>query len=179
MSIQDLIFLKNNSQKEIEKFYFSVTNTRGTLKLNNSLNNIINDENLTTKYRIIHNVFTIHILSVNVFGLQLNPYIFNIFANNIKMDAILLNQNGLIHNTIGIEYEKIIHPLCKLSEIEYNLVPLISDVFDVSNIQINGTIIIRNYKPNKIFDNVYNDLNPQYNPNVILSESESEAESED
>ena len=176
MTIQDLNYLKENSEEDFEKFHFNIKNEmNGKLILNDSIYNMLSSDYSINNYGILYNVFTIHILTVYSSTL-LNPLILNIYANDIKMDSIMINNSGLIYNTTGLQYEKIVKPvLSKVSELSYKITTLNGSE---SDFELNITCIIRFYKPTKEFNNIYNELNPQYDPNILPLESESESESD-
>ena len=150
MSIQDINFLKDNSKISTHKYHFQTpTNESGVF-------NFPNDE-------ILNNVFTLHILSAKC---DSTDTVLEISGNNIKMDSMqLFATTDIVYNTTGLVYEKVVHPLAKLSSITYNF-----SVQPTSICYI--TFIARNYEPNTNFNqNMYNDLNPAYNPHIIPESS--------
>ena len=164
MSMQDINFMKQNSSKEIFKVHFSIKHDTNEYILKSTVNN----------------VFSIHILSVFTNTLLHEPFIIKLFGNDIEFDSILINSNGLTNNSIGIEYEKHIHPLSKLNAISYQIVSLENEEINIDiNDIMNVTVIIRNYIGKNTFDNnTYMDLNPIYNPHIIPLESESDSDSD-
>ena len=175
MSIQDLNFLKHNSEKKNTKYFCEIKTQSGTIKFNNSLYNVLDTEVKTTDDHLIYNIFTIHIVKVDVIDVT-KECILHIFADNIKMDSIFLSKNGIVYGTNGIEYENIIHPISKLSEMKYEIIS--NDGSEVI-VNLNITVIVRNYHSKIEFNNNYNDLNPTYDPNILPLESESESDEED
>lgn len=164
MSIQDINFMKQNSSKEITKIHFSIKHQTKEYVLKSCINN----------------AFSIHILSTYTNTGLTQPFIIKLFGNDIEFDSILINSDGVTNNTVGIEYERHIHPLSKLNEITYEVVSLENEKIntDINDI-INLSVIIRNYVANSTFNNnTYMDLNPTYNAHILPLESESESESE-
>ena len=127
MSIQDLKYLKKNSRENSMKFHFPLS----------SLSQILGD----TNNFIINNVFTIHILEVFINDPLFSNYgdcILNVYANDIKMDSIAINQQRNLNFT-GLEYEKkIINPLAKVSELKFKWTTFDND--EITNIEVNGNI---------------------------------------
>ena len=164
MSIQDINFMKNNSSKEMLKVHFSIKHDKNEHVLKSTINN----------------AYSIHILSLYTNTSFTQPFIIKLFGNDIEFDSLLINSNGLTYNTIGLEYEKHVHPLSKLNAISYQVLSIDNETFNTDiNDVINLTVIIRNYVGKHTFDNnTYMDLNPTYDPHILPLESESESESE-
>ena len=95
-----------------------------------------------------------------------------------------MNQENNI-NITGREYEKnVINPLAKVSELVFTLLDFTNPTNKItqeilSTITGSITLIIRNYEPETEFNNVYNELNPEYNPNTFLNEFSSSSDEED
>jgi len=163
MSIQDLKYLKQNSRENSIKMYFSLNNLFLEKKMLNDL---------------INNVFTIHILEVFINNSVNVNCILSVYANDIKMDSISINQEQNCCIT-GRDYEKtMINPLAKVTELTFK-------IHDFDNNEIMDTtaydsgnicILIRNYEPQTEFNNNYNELNPQYNPHITLDYTSSDDE---
>ena len=158
MTIQDAIYLKQNSREKSSKLIFPLTNKFTENKVLSEL---------------MCNVFTIHILKVFLNVPPPTNFVLSVYANDIKMDSIAINQQDNI-NIIGQEYEKILlNPLAKVSELSF----MLTDMDDLENTVNLGngniSIIIRNYEPQAEFNNNYNELNPNYNPNIFIEDSSS------
>lgn len=157
MSIQDINFLKDNSKISTHKYHFCPANNSGVF-------NFPNDE-------ILNNVFTLHILSAKCN----TDTVLEISGNDINMDSMqLFATNDIVYNTTGLVYEKVVHPLAKLNSISYNFSE------SPTNLKCYITFIARNYEPNTNFNqNMYNDLNPAYNPHIIPDSSGSDEDTDE
>ena len=158
MTIQDINYLKTNSKENIHKFHFEISTQNGNFILPDDI--------------ILTNIFTVHILNVYCTNFSQNN-ILTLSANNIKMDSIQISAAGNTSNTIGKEYEKQFHPLAKVNNVSWELENSIS-----SNEKMFVTFIVRNYEVAREFNNVFNELNMNYDPHVIPESSGSESESE-
>lgn len=160
MSIQDRKYLKENSIEKLSKLYFK-------------LDNIFTEKQFLPD--LVTNVFTIHILDVFLNTTITDNYIMRVYANDIEMDSIAINQQRNL-NIIGKEYEKkIINPLAKVSELVFELKDFNNNIItDVGN--GNACILIRNYELQTEFNDNYNELNPEYNPHITFDSSSSDEE---
>lgn len=161
MTIQDKNFLKLNSIENSTKIHFSLNDI--------FLNKKVLDD-------IIHNMFTVHILDVYLNDIPLNNNILTVYANDNKMDSIVLNQQRN-YSITGREYEKsLINPLAKVSALTFKLTNFNNQLSNSDLNNGNISILIRNYEPQTEFNNNFNDLNPQYNPHFIPEDSTSSEE---
>lgn len=161
MTIHDINYLKDNSEKKCEKIHMHC----GSSELDT----------------LFQNVYCIHILSVFTDEPIDRPLTLNLYANDTRMDSILVHSQGHIDNSIGESYENNVHPLAKLSYIEFRQMEFneSNSKFDTPvNKDIFVTFAIRYYNPVRMFNDKFIDLNPEYDPHFIPEESDSEPDSE-
>ena len=154
---------------------------------------------------VLNNVFTIHILNVFFKDLLNLNYVFSVYANDTLMDSVSINQNSNL-NVFGREYEKILKtPLAKVSELSFKLTDFDDNVIKLkesgndstgtipSNSKINSNtdsdlkldldgnvcVLIRLYESHTYFNDNYNDLNPQYDPNMHALDLDENSSSEE
>lgn len=161
MTIHDINYLKDNSEKKCEKIHMhSSTSELDTL---------------------FQNVYCIYILSAFTNEPISSPLTLTLYANDTRMDSMLVHSQGHIDNAIGDAYENNVHPLAKVSYIEFRQMQFntVTSKFDtVVNKDIFVTFAVRYYNPISMFNDKFIDLNPDYNPHFIPEESDSENESE-
>ena len=157
MNINDKTFLKTHSISDYTKFHFKIDHLHTRKDID-----------------IMSNVYTIHIL--NVFNSSNLSYVLKIIANDIEMDSIMICSTGNINNISGLEYEKKVQPIAKLTRIEFKVYNMLNE--EVTEFDLNVSVLIRFFKPNTEFNDNFNELNPEYNPHYIPSGSESGYDSE-
>ena len=82
----------------------------------------------------------------------------------LELDSIFVTSEDeiVVHTR---DFEKKIHPISKLNEVDVIVKKEENSNLDLQNIYI--TFSIHNYVPYKELNDTYNDLNPQYNPEII------------
>ena len=161
MSIQDNKYLKQNSRENSVKMFFPLHSLFAEKK---KLSYLIN------------NVYTIHILDVFLNDNPTSTCIMSVYANDTKMDSVVLNQQRNL-NMNGKEYEKVIlNPLAKVIDLTFKLTDFENNSINVDIGHGNVCILIRNFEPQTEFNDNYNELNPQYNPHIMLEDSSSSDE---
>jgi hypothetical protein len=148
MTIHDINYLKNNSEMKSHKIHMRTSTSE------------LPD--------IFQNVYAMHILSVFTppDSVIEEPLQVTLYANDIVMDSILVHSTGQIDNTVGLEYENSVHPLAKVSYVDFRANTLGSATHVQSDMYV--TFLIRYFSPITDFaENKYLELNPQYNPHII------------
>lgn len=160
MTIEDINHLKKNSVEDIHKIHIH-----------------FNSNNIISKIDTITNVFAINIYKISMKSniQEFTPFKLKVYANNILMDSIyVVNSNDIILQTR--EFEKCIHPITSLEEITIEVDEEKKKLQEDIDLYI--SVSIHNYKPYTEFNDIYNELNPQYNPNdLIWGNSDSEYDS--
>ena len=187
MTIQDTKYLKLNSRENSLKIHLPFNYTKRnknyidenfnifTSSISLNYSDLIEDKNGF----VISNVFTIHILDAFfIDNVSLTIYAMDVYANDIKMDSISINSNRNL-NITGKEYEKkLLNPLAKVTELTFKLKYYSNANIENSTLNGNVCILIRNYEPQTEFNDNYNELNPQYNPNIIMYDEDSSSDEE-
>jgi len=159
MTIQSIKELKENSITDSHKFHFNLLNE--TLLFFNKHEQHDN---------VINNIFTASIYNINCVlkdSLNNQCYVVELYSeNNIFLDTVSFFTTD--NSTSFTIFKKLVHPLSKSSHFLYKIYDIDYNSVDPTTIfdLFTATIVVNNYQPYSDFNNNYQDLNPQYNPDI-------------